>query len=83
MFSVGLGFVREVDRVEELERGSKLAVSPLLQRSPEFHSNPKGYLIVAPASLQSLPEGTTGEREFRRLSDYLPVSVSVFVSCKK
>ena len=83
MFSVDLGLMREVDRVEELERDSKVCRSSLLQRSPEFYSNPKGQLIVAPASLQSVLEGTLGERELRRLSDYLQVSVSVFVSCKK
>ena len=81
MFSVDLGLMREVDRVEELERDSKVFRSSLLPRSPEIYSNPKGNLIVAPASLQSVLEGTPGEREFRRLSDYPAVSVSV--SCQK
>lgn len=50
-FSVGLGLTQEVCRVEELERGNRIARSLLLQRSPESYSNPKGYLIVDPASL--------------------------------
>ena len=50
-FSVGLGLTQKVDRVEELERGSKVHRSSLLPRSPDSLSNPKGYLIVAPASL--------------------------------
>lgn len=79
VFSVGLGLTQEVDRVEELERGSKQPQCSLTARSPESYSNPQGYLIVAPASLQSVLEGTTGERGFRRLSDYLVVSVYVFV----
>ena len=51
VFSVGLGLTQEVDRVEELEHTHKQFRSFLLQRSPESYSNPKGYLIVAPASL--------------------------------
>ena len=51
VFSVGLGLTQEVCRVEELEHTHKQFRSFLLQRSPESYSNPKGYLIVAPASL--------------------------------
>ena len=50
-FSVGLGLTQKVCRVEELEHTHKQLRSSLLQRSPESYSNPKGYLIVAPASL--------------------------------
>ena len=50
-FSVDLGLTRKVCRVEELEHTHKEYRSPFLQRSLEFYSNPKGQLIVAPASL--------------------------------
>lgn len=50
-FSVDLGLTQEVCRVEELKHTQKQSGSLLLQRSPESYSNPKGYLIVDPASL--------------------------------
>lgn len=51
VFSVGLGLTKEICRVEELERGRDEPQCSLTARSPESYSNPKGYLIVAPASL--------------------------------
>lgn len=57
VFREDLGLRIEVDRVEELERHTEVAVVSLLPRSPEIYSNPKGNLIVAPASLQSVLEG--------------------------
>jgi len=57
VFSVDLGLRREVDRVEELERHTEQHRSTLLPRSPEIYSNPKGNLIDAPTSLQSVLGG--------------------------